>query len=254
MSGGGAPARTGLTRWVPAGRDGWSLLAVALLLVAAAAAADFASLELGRVGRSPPAAGIPLPDPGQPPGGVEPARPGPPEPASGWLGQLVAGLALLAGAAAAGWAGWALLRRRPPGRRWFRLRALRPAGAGPLASAGAELLAAVDEAVARSDDDRDPRRAVIACWVRLEEAAAAAGTPRRPSDTATDLVVRLLRGHRVSEPVLAAFADAYRLARYAAHTVDEPVRTQARSALRRLRAELAGQPPVAAGVPRTGAA
>ena len=30
---------------------------------------------------------------------------------------------------------------------------------------------------------RDPRRAVIACWVRLEQAAAAAGTPRQVGDS-----------------------------------------------------------------------
>jgi hypothetical protein len=106
--------------------------------------------------------------------------------------------------------------------------------------AGEDVVAALDDVLAElSDTDRDPRRAVIACWVRLERAAAAAGTPRQPGDTATDLVTRLLRGHRVSAEVLAGFAEIYREARYASHTVDEAMRTQARSALARLRAELA---------------
>ncbi len=101
-----------------------------------------------------------------------------------------------------------------------------------------EVLAAVDAGLSDLDDDRDPRRAVIACWVRLEQAAAAAGTPREPGDSPTDLVVRLLGAHQVSSPVLYRLADVYRLARYATHTVDSAMRDQARAALRQLRAEL----------------
>ncbi|HEY3007164.1 MAG TPA: DUF4129 domain-containing protein [Micromonosporaceae bacterium] len=103
-----------------------------------------------------------------------------------------------------------------------------------------EVVAALEDGLVElSDTDRDPRRAVIACWVRLERAAAAAGTPRGPGDAPADLVARLLRGHRVSAEVLSGFADVYREARYATHTIDEAMRTQARSALTRLRAELA---------------
>ena len=61
-----------------------------------------------------------------------------------------------------------------------------------------ELVAALDAGLEElSDADRDPRRAVIACWVRLEQAAAAAGTPRHPGDTPTDLVGRLLAEQQV---------------------------------------------------------
>jgi hypothetical protein len=102
-----------------------------------------------------------------------------------------------------------------------------------------EVLAAVDAGLSDlDDDDRDPRRAVIACWVRLEQAAAAAGTPREPGDAPADLVVRLLGAHQVSAQVLYPLADVYRLARYATHTVDSGMRDQARAALRQLRAEL----------------
>src|SRR5215510_8106319 len=52
--------------------------------------------------------------------------------------------------------------------------------------------AAVDAGLAALDDaDTDARRAVIACWVRLEAAAAAAGTERSAGDTSTELVSRL---------------------------------------------------------------
>jgi hypothetical protein len=79
---------------------------------------------------------------------------------------------------------------------------------------------------------------VIACWVRLEQAAAAAGTARLPGDSPTDLVGRLLREQRVDAGVLAALLAVYREARYATHTVDDRMRAQAVSALQRLRVDL----------------
>lgn len=117
-----------------------------------------------------------------------------------------------------------------------------------------EVVAALDAGLVELDDaDVDPRTAVIACWVRLEEAADAAGVARRTGDTSTDLVTRLLRGDPeagipaiVSADVLAEFAHVYRGARYATRPVDERTRDQARAALRRLRGELAA---VAAGEP-----
>jgi hypothetical protein len=109
-----------------------------------------------------------------------------------------------------------------------------------------ELVAALDAGLEElSDTDRDPRRAVIACWVRLEQAAAAAGTLRHPGDSPTDLVGRLLREQRVDGNVLAALLDVYRQARYATHTVDDEMRRQAITALERLRADL-GAPVVPA--------
>jgi hypothetical protein len=111
----------------------------------------------------------------------------------------------------------------------------------PTAMSGAdEVMAALDAGIEQlSDSDADPRRAVIACWVRLEQAAATAGTPRHIGDTPAELVGRLLGAHRVSRPVLARFAAVYREARYATHPVDEQMRQTAIGALRQLRAELA---------------
>jgi hypothetical protein len=107
-----------------------------------------------------------------------------------------------------------------------------------------ELVAALDAGLEElSDTDRDPRRAVIACWVRLEQAAAAAGTPRNPGDSPTDLVGRLLNEQQVDARVLAALLEVYRQARYATHTVDNQMRQQARSALESLRADLGAVAP-----------
>lgn len=108
-----------------------------------------------------------------------------------------------------------------------------------VAQASRGIRLAVDEGLAELDDaSADPRRAVIACWVRLERAAAEAGTPRGVGDTSTDLVSRLLAGHMVSGDVLAAFASVYREARFGTHTVDLAMREQARAALRQMRDEL----------------
>lgn len=124
----------------------------------------------------------------------------------------------------------------------FRRRSLRTrAPVKPGADVGAEVVAALDAGLQQLDEtDGDPRRAVIACWVRLESAADAAGTRRLPGDTSTDLVLRLLAGHRLSAAVLTGFADVYRQARYASHEVDERMREQAKAALGRLREELTG--------------
>jgi Domain of unknown function (DUF4129) len=101
------------------------------------------------------------------------------------------------------------------------------------------LRAAVDEGLSDLDvADADPRRAVIACWARLEAAAAAAGTQREPGDTSTELVERLLAEHAITPGVLAGFAAVYREARFAPHVIDARMREQARAALRQVRDEL----------------
>ncbi|WP_084958213.1 DUF4129 domain-containing protein [Thermoactinospora rubra] len=91
--------------------------------------------------------------------------------------------------------------------------------------------AAVLAGLAELDEGDDPRRAVIACWLRLERAAAEAGVPRRVSDTPADLVARLLGGEGVEREALDELAGAYRLARYAPHDVPEELRATARRAL-----------------------
>ncbi|MEO3742149.1 DUF4129 domain-containing protein [Plantactinospora sp. B5E13] len=236
---GDRPPRTGQTGALL--RALWPPAAVVGLLALAAFAAAHSSVGFQRV--TPPADVMPtLRQPAVPtevPGTPQPSA----EPGGGYLPAWLqtAGL-VLCGVVAAVLVGallWALVRdllRR-------RITVARAGRAGPRRSAAQtaeEVVAALDAGlVDLSDTDTDPRRAVIACWVRLEQAAAAAGVERRPGDTPTDLVTRLLRGGRpVSADVLGAFAEVYRQARYATHTVDERMRGQARSALQRLRTEL----------------
>jgi hypothetical protein len=219
------------------------LLAVGLLLAAAAVAAALANPQVRRV---------PLihPTPAAPPTGAtsaptgQPARPT--EAAGqvphavqvpGWLIGLLNALCVAVVVAVVGGLIWFLVRDRLAARR--RPLFVEEEPAQPMTPRREAVLAAVDAGLSDLDArDSDPRRAVIACWVRLEQAAAAAGTPRQPGDSPTDLVARLLSAHQVSARVLLALAEVYRIARYATHVVDSGMRDQARAALRQLRDEL----------------
>lgn len=237
-----APGGSGLLRrW-------WPVAAVLLLLAAATAAAAHSSLGASRI---PPAAEqLPL-VPEYPT--AEPVASIPVEPRDAgelnsqqrpdWLRTAVLALLGLAGLAVTGFLAWTLLHSvlRRSTRRG-------PVGRVPRTAEGTarEVVAALDAGLVDLDDTgTDPRTVVIACWVRLEEAAAGAGVRQLTGDTPTELVVRLLRGDPVagvpaiaSADVLADFAHVYREARYATRPVDERTRDQARAALRRLRGEL----------------
>ncbi len=101
-----------------------------------------------------------------------------------------------------------------------------------------DVIAALDEGIARLAGDGDARSAVIACWVRLEEVAQAAGTPRAPSDAPADLVTRLLGAHEVSTAALSSLADLYRAARYSTNVIDNSMRARALSSLHTIRGQL----------------
>ncbi len=118
-----------------------------------------------------------------------------------------------------------------------------------------DLRAAVDAGIDElADDAADPRQAVIGCWLRLESAAAAAGTRREPDDTPADLVHRVLTAHQVSPVQLEGLAALYRRARYAPGPVDQAMRAEARETLTALRAELRSGVDAAETPPSTQAA
>jgi hypothetical protein len=221
-----------LRRW-------WPLVAVGALLTFAGVAAAMSS---------PAVTPVPLPTaeggaPSLPPGGPPPSFS--PEPSAGplaqstlpgWISTVAAALCALLTAAILLPLLWMLLRNVIS----IRSGSLPVEGSDTdTARPREDVVAALDAGLEElSDTDRDPRRAVIACWVRLERAAAEAGTPRRAGDTSTDLVLRLLSGHRVDRRVLDQFAEIYREARYATHPVEEHMRIEAQTALRYLRNEL----------------
>ncbi|MEW2376280.1 DUF4129 domain-containing protein [Micromonospora sp. NPDC047812] len=230
-----------LRRW-------WPVVAVVLLLAVAALSSAHSSIGANRI---PPAAdSIPyIPEyPTAEPVPSIPVEPRDTAETTGtripkWLVTAVVVLLGLALLAAFGYLTWTLVRGAM--RRTTRALPARRSRRTPEGTAR-EVAAALDAGLEELDDrDTDPRTAVIACWVRLEQAAAGAGVSRLAGDTPTDLVTRLLRGDPsvgipaiASADVLAEFAHVYREARYATREVDERTRDQARAALRRLRGEL----------------
>lgn len=98
----------------------------------------------------------------------------------------------------------------------------------------AEVAAAVaaDEAAQRAALQRgSPRNAIVECWLRMEAVIVAAGLPRRPSDTSTDLVERTLATNSVDPGAIARLAELYREARFSSHAMSEAQRRDAIASL-----------------------
>ena len=101
-----------------------------------------------------------------------------------------------------------------------------------------QLRQAVRAGLSEIDAGGDPRKAVIACWLRLERAAAQAGVPRLDTETPTDLMHRVLAECQVDDRALAELAAAYHRARYAPHEITGDDRETARAALSAVDAQL----------------
>jgi hypothetical protein len=87
-----------------------------------------------------------------------------------------------------------------------------------------------------------PRDAVVAAWVALEDAAALAGARRDPAQTPTEFTVAVL-GRTPADPgAVAVLRRLYQRARFSRADVSAHDVEDARSALRRLSADLAVEP------------
>jgi hypothetical protein len=106
------------------------------------------------------------------------------------------------------------------------------------ADARDELDAAAEAGLHRMRDGGPTRDVIIDCWVALEEAAGRAGIERAPSETASELTVRVLGGMAVPEPAVRRLLELYRDARYSTHELAEPARADAVAALDEIRRSL----------------
>ncbi len=104
----------------------------------------------------------------------------------------------------------------------------------------AELLAATSVSQERAEVfGGEPRNAVVACWVALEDGLAAAGLTPAASETSLDLSSRVLDRWEVPPGALADLAVLYREARFSRHPITDTQRDQAVAALAAIHASLA---------------
>jgi hypothetical protein len=141
-----------------------------------------------------------------------------------WLPALVLGSVVLGLAASMGAA--ALLRRRE----------------GDAVDEEAALAAALQEVLADSLDDlraeRDPRRAVIRTYARMETTFAAYGVAREESEAPLEYLARVLDSLRVSAYAVRRLTQLFERAKFSPHEVDAEMKDGAIKALAGLRAEL----------------
>jgi phosphatidylglycerophosphate synthase len=109
-------------------------------------------------------------------------------------------------------------------------------------NAEATLAAALDEIVKDTledlHEDRDPRRAVIRAYARMEKTFAAYGVPRHPAEAPFDYVARVLDRLAVSAYEVERLTNLFAWAKFSNHEIDAGMKDEAVAALAGLRAEL----------------
>jgi hypothetical protein len=109
-------------------------------------------------------------------------------------------------------------------------------------SAEATLAAALDEIVKDTledlHEDRDPRRAVIRVYARMEKTFAAYGVPRRAAEAPFEYVARVLDRLAVSSYAVERLTNLFAWAKFSNHEIDAGMKDEAVAALASLRAEL----------------
>ena len=106
----------------------------------------------------------------------------------------------------------------------------------------AQLARALDDVLSDSLDDlraeRDPRKAVIRAYARMEETFGAYGVPRERHETPLEYVARVLDSLRVSSFAVRRLVQLFERAKFSPHTIEASMKDDAIEALAGLRAEL----------------
>jgi hypothetical protein len=101
-----------------------------------------------------------------------------------------------------------------------------------------ELAAAVDLSLDDLRAERDPRRAVIAAYARLERVLASHRLPRRPAEAPLEYLERLLAEESVSPAAARALTRLFERAKFSQHAVGPEMKEQAITALETVRDDL----------------
>ncbi len=102
-----------------------------------------------------------------------------------------------------------------------------------------DLRVTLDDMVDDLELGSDPRSAVLAAYDRLERALAEQGRPRRPTETPSEHLARVLTRLPVDRTPFLDLALRYELARYSSRPITETDREQATADLTRARDDLA---------------
>ncbi len=85
---------------------------------------------------------------------------------------------------------------------------------------------------------KDPRKAIVAAYARMERLFASSGVPRRPSEAPLEYLARALGELRASGAALGRLTGLFEWAKFSKHEVDETMRQEAIVALTEVRDEL----------------
>jgi Domain of unknown function (DUF4129) len=103
----------------------------------------------------------------------------------------------------------------------------------------AEAVAAIlDDTLQDLYDERDPRRAVVAAYARMERALAAHGLPRHRSEAPAEYLERTLEELSASASSASRLTRLFEWARFSDHPVELGMKTEAIQALEAVRDEL----------------
>jgi Domain of unknown function (DUF4129) len=215
--------REALLRGGTTTREFLALLTIALIVLPFALFGRH-FLHRGSHGRPPPAALLQ-----KPPKKNSKAKPSATRPFHFQLLPALVVASILLGLGAV--AGWTLIQRRIEGDEWDR---------------EAQLKAALDEVLKDTLDDlraeRDPRKAVIQTYARMEQTFAAYGVPREEAETPLEYVERVLAHLSVSSFAIKRITHLFGRAKFSPHEIDSAMKDEAIDALVGLRAELEHEP------------
>ena len=103
----------------------------------------------------------------------------------------------------------------------------------------AEAVAAIlDDTLQDLYDERDPRRAVVAAYARMERALAAHGLPRHRAEAPAEYLERALEELSASASSASRLTRLFEWARFSDHPVEPGMKTEAIQALEAVRDEL----------------
>lgn len=106
----------------------------------------------------------------------------------------------------------------------------------------AQLARALDDVLSDSLDDlraeREPRKAVIRAYARMEKTFGAYGVPREEHETPVEYVARVLDSLRVSSFAVRRLVQLFERAKFSPHTIEASMKDDAIEALAGLRVEL----------------